>query len=165
MDQFRQRPSGGAKPHRQRQLGDQVGRIGTDDVPAKNTTIARVDQYLDESVALVEAKRLAVRLEVEPPDAHRAALRRGGALAEADGCYLGRRVDAGWHSTVVHRPGAPQGILSSRAPLSKRDMSQELPADDVTGCVDPINARLEVVVDRDGALPTSDAELWDARLI
>lgn len=141
MDQFRQRLSGGAKPHRQRQLGDQVGCIGTDDVPAKNTTIARVDQYLDESVALAEAKRLAVRPEVEPPDAHLAALRCGDALAEADGSYLRRRVDAGWHSTVVYRPGAPQGVLSGRSPLSKRDMSQELPADDVTGCVNPLNAR------------------------
>src|SRR5690606_37097706 len=153
---------------RERELGQELGRVGADEVAAEELAVRRVGDELDEPGRVAEAVRLAVRHEREGRDLDVVALVARLLLGETEARDLRlaeRR--ARHHAVVAEREGlgAADGLGRDDA-LRLRDVREHELRGDVADRVDVLDVGAHDVVDRDGAaLGELDAGVLEAEAL
>src|SRR5687768_2319577 len=103
-----------------RELVDELGRVGPDDVCAEDLTVLGVANDLHEAVGLAAGASAPVRREGELPDLVLELLVLALLLGEADRRYFGMTVGGVRNVAIVHRMHVLAGeLLSERDALSR----------------------------------------------
>ncbi len=134
--------------HRERRLGDHVGRAGPDHVDADDFVRLVVFHHLHEPAGVLDGLRLRDVRHVDRSTGARPVLGHVLGLGRPDGRDLGAREHDGRDRVVIDgrglvTEGVPDGVIA----FLRRDGLQHRLADTVTGRVDFLVRRPELLVD------------------
>src|SRR5581483_8829051 len=149
--------------HRERDLGDELRRLGAADMPAQDLAVARLAHDLDDPFGLAAGDGAPERPERRDPDPHVVAGLARLLLRQADGRDLGVAVHAGRDAAVVD----PSGIAAARRNLDRGDalgggdVRERRRVDRVADREHVRDGRLVALVHRDVAALERDSRVLD----
>ena len=128
------------------EFGDQLGRLGADEVGAQEFAVLGVEDQLHEALGLVGGLGSAAGDERELADADLVPRLTRGLLGQADAGDARVGVGASGDDRIVDRALVPGEGLDAGDRLMVGDVGQPRRADDVADGVEALEVRLEAVV-------------------
>ena len=138
---------------RQCRLGDELCRVGSDDMRAEHLARLGVGNDLDKAAGLTVDDRPAQRRERKAADPHFVSFLFGLLLGQADRRDLRMRVGAASHKLLVHRRHAlPRDVLHRDDALVGGGMGEQITSNHVADRVHGFGRRPHPLVDLDEAV-------------